>query len=270
MGTRRLLRRAIGGAKRDRTADLLHAMHALSQLSYSPTAGRNYRTRRVLWQTCAPLDNLRTAYAARIDLVLRRTLRLHRVFSDIIAGHLELLTTPLPTSASQLQEFPQRLAGRVILITGASGGLGSVLAMGCAAQGATVVLHGRVVRKLEALADRIVAAGHPEPTILPLNLAIAKAEDFANVASALQAQHGRIDAIVHTAVLLGSVGPIEHQAVDSWLATLRVDLLAPFGLTRAFLTLMLYAQDVMVTFCFDTRVKELYVCWCAYDVALVR
>src|ERR1700712_5118200 len=37
MGTRRVLRRC-GGAKRDRTADLLHAMQALSQLSYSPTA----------------------------------------------------------------------------------------------------------------------------------------------------------------------------------------------------------------------------------------
>ncbi|TMG99168.1 MAG: SDR family NAD(P)-dependent oxidoreductase, partial [Betaproteobacteria bacterium] len=128
-----------------------------------------------------PFANLCAASEARVDIALRRTLRSHRVFSDIIASHLALFATPLPTSASQLQEFPQRLAGRVILITGASGGLGSVLAMGCAAQGATVVLHGRVVRKLEALYDRILAADHPEPTILPLDLAIAKAEDFANV-----------------------------------------------------------------------------------------
>lgn len=155
----------------------------------------------------------------------------------------------------------------MILITGASGGLGSVLAVGCAAQGATVVLHGRVVRKLEALYDRILAAGHPEPTILPLDLATAKAEDFANVASALQAQHGRIDAIVHTAVLLGSLGPIEHQAFDSWLATLRVDLLAPFGMTRALLPLLRAAPEASVTFTLDTRGQEPKAFWGAYAVA---
>ena len=99
------------------------------------------------------------------------------------------------------------LGGRVVLVTGASGGLGRILALACAGCGATVVLHGRIVRKLEALYDEILVAGHPEPTILPLDLATAKAEDFANVASALQAQHGRIDAIVHTAVQLGFAGP---------------------------------------------------------------
>ncbi len=171
---------------------------------------------------------------------------------------------PLPTSPSQ---FHERLADRVVLITGASGGLGSVLAMGCAARGATVVLHGRVVRKLEMLYDRIVAAGHAEPTILPLDLAVAKAEDFANVASALQAQHGRVDAIVHTAVLLGSLGPIEHQAFDSWLATLRVDLLAPFGLTRALLPMLRNAPDASVIFTLDTRGQQPKAFWGAYAVA---
>ena len=127
------------------------------------------------------------------------------------------------------------------------------------------MLHGRVVRKLEALYDRILAAGHPEPTILPLDLAIAKAEDFANVASALQAQHGRVDAIVHTAVLLGSLGPIEHQAFDSWLATLQR---GPAGTVRpdarALLSLLRAAPDASVTFTLDTRGQEPKAFWGAY------
>ena len=82
---------------------------------------------------------------------------------------------PTPSAASDAN-----LAGRVVLITGASGGLGRALALDCAKRGATVVLHGRVVRKLEALYDEIVADGGPEPTILPLDLATAKAEDFGN------------------------------------------------------------------------------------------
>src|SRR5215831_20688613 len=142
---------------------------------------------------------------------------------------------PLPDPDSPIAPS---LEGRVVLVTGATGGLGRTLALACAAHSATVVLRGRVTRKLEALYDEILAAGHPEPSILPLDLATAHAEDFANVASALQAQSGRLDAIVHTAVMLGSLGPIEHQAFDAWLATLRIDLLAPFGLTRALLPLL--------------------------------
>ena len=44
MGTQELICRDIGGARRDRTADLLHAMQALSQLSYSPTERRTLRS----------------------------------------------------------------------------------------------------------------------------------------------------------------------------------------------------------------------------------
>jgi NAD(P)-dependent dehydrogenase (short-subunit alcohol dehydrogenase family) len=169
---------------------------------------------------------------------------------------------PTPTEASDTE-----LDGRVILITGASGGLGRALALACAKRGATVVLHGRVVRKLEALYDEIIAAGDAEPTILPLDLATAKAEDFGNVASALQAQHGRIDGIVHTAVQLGSLGPIEHQAFDAWLANLRVNLLAPFGLTRSLLSMLRAAPDASVVFTLDTRGEDPKAYWGAYAVA---
>src|SRR5437762_7015540 len=88
------------------------------------------------------------------------------------------------------------LEGRVVLITGATGGIGKPLSIACARAGATVILHGRVVRKLEALYDEIVAAELPEPVILPLDLARAEAVDFANVANALDAQLGGLDALV--------------------------------------------------------------------------
>jgi len=123
--------------------------------------------------------------------------------------------------------FIAPLKERVVLITGASGGVGAALSRACAAQGATVVLHGRVVRKLEALYDEIVEAGHAEPLILPLDLAKATADDFGNVATALQAQVGRLDALVHTAALLGTLGPIEHQSFDAWQRVLRINLAAP-------------------------------------------
>jgi NAD(P)-dependent dehydrogenase (short-subunit alcohol dehydrogenase family) len=138
------------------------------------------------------------------------------------------------------------LTGRAILVTGSSGGLGRPLSLACAARGATVVLHGRVVRKLEALYDEIVAAGHPEPTILPLDLATATAADFGNVAGALRAQLGRLDGLVHTAATLGSLGPIEHQSFETWQTVLRVNLAAAMALTRSLWPLLIEAMDAAI------------------------
>lgn len=184
--------------------------------------------------------------------------------ASAIIGRPASPTMSLPSYNSPLQAA---LGSRVIVITGATGGLGRVLALACAEAGATVILHGRILRKLEALYDQIIARGDPEPSILPLDLAVATGEDFANVANALQQQYNRVDAIIHTAVMLGALGPIEHQGFDQWLKTLRVDLLAPFGLTRALLPLLRVAPDASVVFTLDTRGQEPKAYWGAYAVA---
>jgi NAD(P)-dependent dehydrogenase (short-subunit alcohol dehydrogenase family) len=171
---------------------------------------------------------------------------------------------PLPAPSPVAQGAT--LADRVIFITGATGGLGAPLARACAAQGATVVLHARIERKLDALYDEIQAAGHPEPVILPLDLAKAEAADFANVESALRAQLGRLDGLVHTAALLGSLGPIEHQAFDSWLSLLRVNVAAPMGLTRALMPLLDAAPDASVVFTLDNRGEHPRAYWGGYAV----
>ena len=161
---------------------------------------------------------------------------------------------------------PPNLTDRVIFITGASGGLGAVLARACGALGATVILHGKTVRKLEALYDQMVAANDPEPVILPLDLAKAAADDFGNVATALQAQLGRLDGLVHTAALLGSLGPIEHQSFDSWLSLLRVNVAAPMGLTRALMPLLKASPDASVIFTLDNRGEQPRAYWGGYAV----
>ncbi len=172
-----------------------------------------------------------------------------------------------PTAIPSSAQLPQSsLEGRVVLITGATGGLGRALSIACAQAGATVVIHARVVRKLEALYDEIVAANLPEPVILPLDLARAEATDFANVANALDAQLGRLDALVHTAALLGSLGPLEHQSFDNWLALLRVNVAAPMGLTRIVMPLLARAADASVVLTLDSRGQEPRAYWGGYAV----
>jgi NAD(P)-dependent dehydrogenase (short-subunit alcohol dehydrogenase family) len=171
---------------------------------------------------------------------------------------------PLPVSTLPSNSD---LSGRAILITGATGGIGRPLALACATRGATVLLHGRVVRKLEALYDEIVAAGHPQPTILPLDLASAGADDFDHVAGAIRAQLGRLDGVVHAAAMLGSLGPIEHQTFDAWQNVLRVNLLAAMALTRATLPLLAAAADASVVLTLDTRGQAPRAYWGGYAVA---
>ena len=170
-----------------------------------------------------------------------------------------------PVSVTTAASTPD-LRDRVVLITGATGGLGRPLALACAAAGATVVIHARVVRKLEALYDEIMDGHHPEPVILPLDLAKVEASDFANVASALHAQLGRVDALVHTAALLGSLSPLEHQSFDAWLALLRVNVAAPMGLTRALMPLLTRAPDASVVFTLDSRGEAPRAYWGGYAV----
>jgi NAD(P)-dependent dehydrogenase (short-subunit alcohol dehydrogenase family) len=67
------------------------------------------------------------------------------------------------TDVRNYQPAADLLQGRVVLITGASDGIGQAVAQAAAAHGATVLLHGRNVRKLEAVYDSIVAAKQPRP-----------------------------------------------------------------------------------------------------------
>ncbi|MDQ6618525.1 MAG: SDR family NAD(P)-dependent oxidoreductase [Pseudomonadota bacterium] len=145
------------------------------------------------------------------------------------------------------------LSNKVVLVTGATGGLGQEIARACAASGATVVLHGRVVRKLEALYDEIKATSAPEPVILPLDYLRAGAPEFHAAASALQRDLGQLDGLVHTATLLGSLGPIEHQSFDRWLEVLRVNVAAPMALTRAMLPAMSGSPHASVVFTVNER-----------------
>src|SRR5689334_3072725 len=130
------------------------------------------------------------------------------------------------------------LKNRVILVTGAGQGIGRTAALTFADHGATVILHGRNVKKLEKVYDEIEARRSAQPAIFPLDLEKAGDSEFAAIASAIEQQLGRLDGILHNASMLGSLSPLETQTLEQWLALLRVNLVAPFALTRACLPLL--------------------------------
>lgn len=138
------------------------------------------------------------------------------------------------------------LAGRVILVTGAGQGIGRVAALNFAAHGATVVLHGRKAKKLEAVYEAIQQAGYPEPAMVALDLRAAADADFGRLADTIGAELGRLDGILHSAVLFEGLKRLADLTLDHWLATLRVNLAAPASLNRACQPLLAAAPDAAV------------------------
>lgn len=140
------------------------------------------------------------------------------------------------------------LADRVILVTGASGGLGSALAKTAASLGARVILSARNVRRLESVYDAIVASGAPRPSIAPLDLERADASHYGALADAVRNEFGRLDGLVHAAGALGELAPVEHYDVVKWLKVMHVNVNAPFIVTRALMPLLRLSPDASVVF----------------------
>lgn len=143
---------------------------------------------------------------------------------------------------------PGSMAGRVVLVTGASDGIGRALSLALAGAGATVGLLGRTQRKLEATYDEIVKAGGPTPALLPFNLEIAGAEAYDALFAALDGEFGRLDGLAHLAGILGTRSPIEHFDVPTWCKVLHVNLTAPFILTQTLMPLLRKSRDASVVF----------------------
>lgn len=171
------------------------------------------------------------------------------------------------TDPKHYRAAPDLLTGRVILITGSTRGLGRSCALACAAHGATVVLHGRHARQLEAVYDEITAKGHAEPAAIPLDLDKAGVREYDHLAYAIETQLGRLDGIVHNAAHLEKLSALEHQSIDEWNRTLRVNLIAPFALTQACIRLLRASPDASVIFTSETHAARPTAYWGAYAVS---
>jgi len=141
------------------------------------------------------------------------------------------------------------LRERIILITGASDGIGRALALETARVGARVILHGRNTKKLEAVHDEIAALeGALRPSIAVMDLASADGASYTSLAESLDSELGRLDGLVHNAGILGPLAPIEQYDAGEWQKVLHVNLTAAFALTRVLLPLLRQAGDPSVIF----------------------
>jgi len=123
--------------------------------------------------------------------------------------------------------------GKIALVPGATGALGSALAMQLGRAGATVVLAGRKVKVLEKRYDALIAAGAPEPAIYPINFEGAAQLDYESMADRLVETFGGVDLLAWSVGHWHGMEPLNNLAPPVWLSALHLNSTAPWLLFRA-------------------------------------
>ena len=124
-----------------------------------------------------------------------------------------------------------KLAGRIAVITGASRGIGAATAKIFAAEGAHVILVARTQGGLEEIDDEIRSAGGTA-SLVPMDLT-----DYGKIdemGATIFERYGKLDILIASAGLLGTMGPINHIDPKIWEQTLAVNVTANWRLIRSF------------------------------------
>ncbi len=160
------------------------------------------------------------------------------------------------------------LRDRIILVTGASDGIGRALAVHAAGLGAQLILHGRNVRKLEKVYDEIESLkSAPRPSIAVMDLASADANSYKTLVESLSEEFGRLDGLVHNAGILGERYSIEQYDAALWQEVMHVNVTAAFALTQVCLPMLKAAPDPSVLFTSSGVGKTGKAFWGAYAVS---
>lgn len=121
--------------------------------------------------------------------------------------------------------------GKVALVTGASKGIGAAIAERLAAQGAHVVLVARDAAALEAVEERIHAAGGAA-TIAPLDM--AEGDNIVRLSAAIAQRWQKLDLLVLNAAMLGTLAPIAATDMKEMSRVFTLNVLAQQAMIAAF------------------------------------
>ncbi len=159
---------------------------------------------------------------------------------------------------------PKSWENRVVLITGATGGLGAALCHRLGKAGATVILMGRHRARLEGIYDELIAAGAPEPAMIEQDFKETTPEILQGSADVIMQNFSRLDALVHTAAHLGELTPIQVIDDAQWREAFDVNVHAARDLTMACLPLLSQTTRASVLFTLDNRTSAY---WGGYGVS---
>ncbi len=151
----------------------------------------------------------------------------------------------------------------VLLLTGASRGLGRGIALAAAELGFDLVLNARSADRLHSVAEAARQHG-VEAVVVPGD--IGQPETAQRLVEAAQTHFGRLDAVVHNAGVLGPLALVAQADLDAWRTNWSVNFFGAVNLARAALPLLRESQGRLVLISSGAAVHP-YPTWGAYCTA---
>ncbi|NPA06895.1 MAG: SDR family NAD(P)-dependent oxidoreductase [Chloroflexi bacterium] len=152
---------------------------------------------------------------------------------------------------------------RVLVLTGASRGLGEAIAYEAARQGFALVLNARHTPRLVRVAKKIEAFGVPA-TIVAGDIALPMTAR--RLAQAAQQAFGRVDVVVNNAAIIQPIGPIAQLDPYAWTYNWQVNVLGPAMVVQATLPMLRASQGRVINISSGAGVKP-YPSWAPYATA---
>lgn len=164
---------------------------------------------------------------------------------------------------------PQKdlLQNRIILVTGASDGIGREAALTYSRYGAQVILVGRNEDKLRGVAQEIENEGGAPAPWYTLDLLTCTPASCQELAQRIATHHPRLDGVLHNAGLLGEVRPMDEQEPEIWQQVMQVNVNGTFFLTQALLPLLLKSDSGSLVFTSSSVGRQGRANWGAYAVS---
>jgi NAD(P)-dependent dehydrogenase (short-subunit alcohol dehydrogenase family) len=159
------------------------------------------------------------------------------------------------------------LSNKTILVTGAGAGIGHTAALTYAKLGATVILLGKTVTKLEAVYDEIIALGLAQPAIIPMNLKGASKQNYLDMSSTIASQFGHLDGVLLNASILGELTPFTQIHEQTFNEVMTVNVTAQYLLAQTLIPTLLLAPKASLVFTSSGVGNQGRAYWGAYSIS---
>jgi NAD(P)-dependent dehydrogenase (short-subunit alcohol dehydrogenase family) len=174
-----------------------------------------------------------------------------------------------PLTIQNYRPHPDLLKNRFILVTGAASGIGQAVSFSFAQYGANVILLDKNQDKLNETYDAIEKETHTQPLLYPLDLLKANQGDYEAMAEGIYQSLGHLDGIVHVASHFDNLSPLSIQSLDQFEHMLKINVLAPFALTKSCLKLLEKSDSGSVIFTSSSAAYPIKPFWGSHGVSKV-
>ena len=160
------------------------------------------------------------------------------------------------------------LTNKTILITGATDGIGKVLAEEFSKLGSNIILLGKNSSKLDAVYDQLDHSFDSQKhLILEADLSLLNNESAHEILRAISNEYDTLDGIIHNAAILGTMTPLENYELSKWDEVLNINLRAPFLLTKTLKSILENSTMPRIIFTSSGVANTGRAFWGAYSVS---